>query len=139
MVEQMTHKRQLHSTILFIVLALDIFVLGGFAALLMVNRLLHIQLGISAHDIDAASAIIDFMDDLFPYHLAAYGSMSILAVLTVVVWAWSKPQSRILRYSAVLLFLVLIATLAWLTLGRSATVATIPPLMTPTPVALSGG
>lgn len=139
MVEQITHKRQLHSTIFLIVLALDIFVLGGFAALLMVNRLLHIQLGIYAQYIDDASVIIDFMDDLLPYHIAIYGAMSVLAVLTVGAWAWSRPQSRILRYSAILLSLILIATLAWLTLGRSATVITIPPMMTPTPVVSPGG
>ena len=98
MVEQMMHKRQLYSTILFIVLALDIFVLGGFAALLVVNRLLHIQLGIYTQYIDDASVIIDFMDDLFPYHLATYGTMSVLAVITVAAWAWAKPQSRVLRY-----------------------------------------
>lgn len=135
----MTHKRQLHSAILLIVLALDIFVLGGFVALLTVNRLLHIQLGSAAHDINAASATIDFMDDLLPYHIAYYGAMSVLAVLTVIAWAWAKPQSRILGYSAALLCLVLIATITWLTLGRSATVTPISPLMTSTPVALSGG
>jgi uncharacterized membrane protein len=140
MVEQMTHKRQLHSMILFIVLALDIFVLGGFAVLLMVNRLLHIQLGIYAQYINDASVIIDFMDDLFPYHITYYGAMSVLAVLTVATWAWSKPQSRVLRYSAALLCLILIATIAWLTLGRSATITAVPSvLMMPTPVVRPGG
>jgi hypothetical protein len=137
--EQMTQKDRSRSTIFLIVLALDTFVVGGFVAFLIVNRLLNIQLGIYAQHIDAASVIIDFIDDLFPYHLTYYVAMAVLAVLTVVVWTWSKPQSRVLRYAAVLLLLVLVSIGAWLSLGSRAPVTFIPPLMTPTPVVPSGG
>ena len=121
------------------VLALDFFVLGGLVALLIVNRMLNIQLDIYAQNINAASVLIDFMDDLLPYHIFYYGVMSILAVLTVVAWAWSRPQSRVLRYAAVALLFILVAISAWLFLGRSETITSFPPMITPTPVALSGG
>jgi hypothetical protein len=139
MQKQLSHRDQPRFTIFLMVLAFDIFVLGGFVALLIINHLLNIHLGIYAQHMDAASVIIDFMDDLLPYHIICYGAMSILAVLTVGMWAWSKPQSHVLRYAAVVLFLTLIAISVWLSLGRSETVTSILPVMMPTPVASSGG
>ncbi|MFN2283504.1 MAG: hypothetical protein ACK2UQ_03720 [Anaerolineae bacterium] len=139
MEKQLPRRDQSRFTIFLMVLALDLFVIGGFVALLIVNRLLNIQLDIYAQNINAASVLIDFMDDLLPYHIFYYGVMSILAVLTVVAWAWSRPQSRVLRYAAVALLFILVAISAWLFLGRSETITSVPPMITPTPVALSGG
>lgn len=139
MEKQLPHRNQPRFTIFLVVLALDFFVLGGFVALLTVNRLLNIQLDIYVQHMDVASVIIDFMDDLLPYHILYYGAMSILAVLTVVAWAWSRPQSRVLRYAVVALLLILVAISAWLFLGRSKTITSVPPMVTPTPVASSSG
>ena len=139
MEKQLLHRNQSRFTIFLMVLAIDFFVLGGFVALLVVSRLLNIQLDIYVQHMDAASVIIDFMDDLLPYHVLYYEAMSVLAVLTVVAWAWWRPQSRILRYAAVALLFILVATSAWLFLGRSETITSVPPMVTPTPVASSGG
>ena len=74
------------SVVLWIV---EAFVLGGFFALLLVNRLLKAHLDIYAvRDMDAASVVLDLMDNLLAY-LVPFGAVSALLGLIVVgVWVW---------------------------------------------------
>jgi hypothetical protein len=73
----------------------EAFVLGGFLALLLVNRLLKAHLDIYAvRDMDAASVVLDLMDNLLAY-LVPFGAVSALLGLIVVgVWVWFAVKSR---------------------------------------------
>ena len=121
--------------VLPILLALDTLLLGGFAALLAVNRLLDAQLGVYApRNMDAASAILDFMDDLIPYLFVRGAALIVLALSTICVAVWRKARSPVLRYGTTALVLALIAAGAWSWVSSLGTTPTVPP-MTPTPVA----
>lgn len=131
--------RQRCLAILSILLALDLFVLGGLIALLLVNRLLNNQLNIYVpHSWAAADAILDFKDDLLPYYVVYGGTLLALILVTVSAWVWLITKSRLLRYSVVLLVLILVAVIAWMLLSGS-TGTPPPPPMTPTPVARATG
>ena len=128
-------KRHLDLPILPILLALDTFVLGGFTALLVVNCLLDKQLAIYApRHMDAASAILDFMDDLIPYLVVCGATSLVLVLSTICVAVWRKARSRVLRYGTVLLVLLLIAVGVWSWVSRVGMTPSVSP-MTPTPVA----
>ena len=75
--------------------ASEAFVLGGFLALLLVNRLLDEHLDIYAvRDMAAASAILDLMDNLLVY-LVPFGAVSLLlGLMPVSVWIWFAAKSR---------------------------------------------
>lgn len=74
---------------LTIMLVLDAFALGGFVTLLVVNQLLNNQLNIYApHNMTAASAILDFMDDLLLYFVIYAGTLLILILTTLGTWIW---------------------------------------------------
>jgi hypothetical protein len=76
-------------------LALDPFVLGGFAAFLVVNRLLDEQLAHYApRDMDAASVILDSMDDLIPYLVICGATLLVLVWSTICVAVWRKARSQ---------------------------------------------
>ena len=117
-----------------VLVLLNAFVLGGCLALLIVNRWLNNQLDtyVSNQSMDAASTIIDFMEDLLPLYLMCGSAVLLLLLVSTAVWAWTKTQSRFLRYGILLLIflaLLLIASL-WLMGGSS---GPIPMPMTPTP------
>lgn len=120
--------------ILVTLLSLNALVLGGCIALLMVNRLLNSQLDVyaTAQSWPAASAILDFMDNLLPFYFI-YGAVLFILVLgTVSVWTWMVAQSRLLRYGVVLLCLIVLVVLGGVWLLRGVGVPVTPP-MTPTP------
>jgi hypothetical protein len=111
------------------------FVLGGLVALLLVNWLLGNQLSIYApHSMDAASTILDLMDDLIPYYVAYSGTLLALILITVSASVWLMTESRVLRYGVALLVLILVVVGAWTLLSRSTGAPPVPPT-TPTPVA----
>ena len=137
--EHLGTLRQRRLAILSILLALDVFVLGGLIALLLVNHLLNNQLNIYVpHSIAAADTILDFKDDLLPYYVVYGGTLLALILTTVSAWVWLITKSRLLRYSVVLLVLILVAVIAWMLLSGS-TGTPPPPPMTPTPVARATG
>jgi hypothetical protein len=120
--------------ILTMLLSLNAFVLGGCITLLIVNRLLSSQLDVytAIQSMAAASAILDFMDDLL-YFYFIYGAVLLVLVLsTASVWTWMVTQSRILRYGMILLCLIILVVLGgvWLMGGKEVPVA---PPTTPTP------
>jgi hypothetical protein len=120
--------------ILTMLLSLNAFVLGGCITLLMVNRLLNSQLDVytAIESMAAASAILDFMDDLLYFYLLYGAVLLILVLITASVWTWMVTQSRILRYGVILLCLTILVVLGgvWLMRGNEAPV--VPPA-TPTP------
>lgn len=126
--------RQRRLKILFGLVVLDAFVFGGLVTLLLVNRLLGNQLSIYApHDMAAASAILDLMDDLVAYYVVYGGTLLALALITASAWVWLMTESRPLRYGVALLVLILVVVAAWTLLSRYAGAPPVPPV-TPTPV-----
>ena len=120
--------------ILATLLFLDALVLGGCIAFLIVNRLLNSQLDVytAAQSMAAASAILDFMDDLLPVYFIYGIALLILVLGTASVWTWMVTQSRLLRYGVILLCLVVLVVLGGVWLLRGVGVPATPP-MTPTP------
>jgi hypothetical protein len=115
------------------------FVLGGLVALLLVNRLLDNQLSIYApHGMDAASAVLDFVDDLIIYYVAYSGTLVALILVTVSALVWLMTESRLLRYGVALVALVLVVAGAWTLLSPGTGARPVPPT-TPTPVARGPG
>jgi hypothetical protein len=123
------------SLVMAILLSLDAFVLGGFVALLIVNRLLNSQLDlyVTAQLMPAASAILDFMDDLLPVLLIYSGILLLLVLATASIGVWLVTESRWLRWGVILLWLAVFVVLAGLWLSRGAEVPVVPPT-TPTPL-----
>jgi hypothetical protein len=115
-------------------LSLNALVLGGCIALLIVGRLLNSQLDVysAAQSMPAASAILDFMDDLIPLYFFYGAVLLILGLGTVSVWTWMVARSRWLRYGVVLLCFILLIVLGGVWLSGRVGVPAIPP-MTPTP------
>ena len=98
--------------LLAMLLSLNALVLGGCITLLIVGRLLNTQLDVyvAAQSMPAASAILDFMDDLVPLYFVYSAVLLLLVLGTVSVWTWMVAQSPWLRYGMVLLcFILLIA------------------------------
>jgi hypothetical protein len=76
-------------SILTLLLISDAFVLGGFVTMLIVNRLLDAQLSIyMPHDRSSSDTILNLMDGLLPYYATFAGTLAILILVTVGVWAW---------------------------------------------------
>jgi hypothetical protein len=131
--------RQRHLPILSVLMMLDVFVLGGVVALVLVNRLLSNQLAVYApYSMDAASAILDVMEDLFPYYVVCIVGLLALVLITLGVWAWLRTDSWLLRYGVALLVLTILVVGAWTLLSHGAGGDPVPPL-TPTPVAATVG
>ena len=117
-----------------LLLALDTFVLGGFAAFLVVDRLLNDQLAHYApRHMDAASAILDLLDDLIPYLVVCGATSLVLVLSTICVVVWRRSRSRVLRYGTVLLALLMIAFALGAGFSGRGMTPPVPP-MTPTPV-----
>jgi hypothetical protein len=132
---QLRTPRQRRLPIVSVLITLDVFVLGGLVALLLVNRLLSNLLAVYAvHSMDAASAILDFMDDLLPYYVVCIGGLLALVLITLGVWAWQRTDSWLLRYGIAVLVVTVLVLGAWALLSSGAGVDSVPP-STPTPVA----
>ncbi|NIN63848.1 MAG: hypothetical protein GTO63_03865 [Anaerolineae bacterium] len=137
--ERLGNPRHRRLPVLAALVALDMVVLGGLVALLLVNRLLDNQLGIYApHSMDAASAIVDFMDDLIIYYVAYSGTLVALILVTVSASVWLVTESRSMRYGVALVALILIVVGAWTLLSPGTGAPTVPQT-TPTPVARGPG
>jgi hypothetical protein len=121
-------------SILAALLALDGFILGGLVALLIVNRLLTTQLGVyvAANNMAAASAILDFMDDLVPSFFCYGAALLVAVLLTASVWTWLSTRSRAMRLGIVLLSVLILLVLGAIWLSRGSGGAAVPPT-TPTP------
>jgi len=128
-------QRQRRLPILSVLATLNVFVLGGLVALVLVNRQLSHQLAVYApFSMDAASVILDLMDDLIPYYVVCMGGLLALVLITFGVWAWQSTDSWLLRYSVAILVLTVLVVGAWALLSRGEGAESVPPL-TPTPPA----
>jgi hypothetical protein len=124
----------LQKIVLRILVALTIFAFGGLVSMFTVNRLLVTQVAIYGEThMAAASAIINFMDDIAPYLAAYIVSSLVMTLATVVVWLWGKVQFRNRWYKAALLALVMVIVIVWLISGQKTEISSVP-LMTPTPI-----
>jgi hypothetical protein len=123
------------SPLAMLLVILNAFVLGGCLALLIVNRLLTNQFDIyiSSNSMAEVSTILDFMDDLLPLYLIYGSTLLLLFLFSAAFWAWTKTQSRLLRYGLIFLILLALAFIAstWL-LGATTDPIILP--QTPTPV-----
>ncbi len=137
--ERLGNPRHRRLPVLAALVALDMFVLGGLVALLLVNRLLDNQLAIYApHSMDAASAVLDFMDDLIIYYVAYSGTLVALILVTLSASVWLMTESRLLRYGVALMGFILVVVGAWTLLSPGTGAPPVPPT-TPTPVARGPG
>lgn len=120
-----------------ILVGFNALLIGGCLALLSVSYLLRNQLEIyiSVEAIDAAAAILDFMDDLLALYLIC-GSMLLLLFLgSLTLWAWKRTQSRFLRYGSILLiFLAIIVVIAIWSMGATSGPIIAPQMPTATPL-----
>jgi Na+/alanine symporter len=100
-----------------ILIALNTLVIGGCLALLIVSQMLRSQndVYISNQSMAAASAIIDFMDDLLAVYVLCASLMLLLFTGSAALWAWRRTQSRFLRYGSLilLLFTVILIMAVW--------------------------
>ena len=131
--EVFTSRRPLLPTILFALIA---FILGGCMTLLITSRLLQNQLDVysSTDSMAAASAILDFMEDLLPLYLLCGSVFFLLLVVSATIWAWTKTESCLLRYGLIFLILLALAFIAgtWF-LGATTGPFTLPQPPTPVP------
>ena len=130
--EAFPSRRPFLPTILFALIA---FVLGGCMTLLITSRLLQNQLEVysSTESMAAASAILDFMEDLLPLYLLCGSVLFLLLLVSATIWAWTKTESRLLRYGLIFLILLALAFIALTWLLGTATDPIILP-QTPTPI-----
>jgi hypothetical protein len=117
--------------LLFILLVLDAFVLGGCVTLVIVNQFLN-SLMKRLVTVEAQSQILNVLDQLIPYFLVYGGLLLLLIFITISVWVWTTTDSW-LRYAVPLVFILIIAGgVGWVTISRSKA-SPIPP-RTPTPI-----
>ena len=120
-----------------ILFGLDALVLGGLAALLGVNRLLwRAADAYASYNMDAASVVLDLIDDLLAYLAPCAVLVFFLALITVAAAVWRNARSRTVRYGVIALVVVVLLLSAtsigaWIleTIGGPS----IPPV-TPTPL-----
>jgi hypothetical protein len=116
--------------LLFILLVLDAFVMGGCVTLVVVNQFLNGMMK-QLVTIEAQSQILDVLDHLIPYYVVYGGLLLLLILITISVWVWATTESW-LRYAVPLVFILITAGgLGWVTISRSKA-SPIPP-RTPTP------
>ena len=109
--------------------------LGGLVALALVQRLLSHQLAVYApHSMDAASVILDLMDDLLPFYVLYVAGLLALLLITFGVWAWQSTDSWLARYGIAVVVLTVLVVGAWALLSRGVGAESVPAL-TPTPPA----
>jgi len=87
---------------------------GGCLTLLLVSRMLQDQLEVyvSTENMDAASVILDLLDDILPLYLLCGSVLLLLFFLSLTIWVWKKFDSRPIRYGTILLFLLVIILIA---------------------------
>ena len=128
--------------ILLALLGLDAFVLGALAALLVVNRMLQNAVDVYAtRNMDAASTVLDLLDDLLVYLLPVAGILLTLVLITIAVGAWQMARSETVRYGVTVLALAALLLYAagvgaWL--WRAAATPPVPPT-TPTATPAASG
>ena len=87
--------RKHKGSLLPILLGLDAFFLGGLTALLAVNRLLWTHANRYApYDMDAASTVLDLIDNLLAYLFPCAGILAFLILATAAVSVWLRFKSR---------------------------------------------
>ena len=127
-------KISLQELILRILLILVYFTFGGLVAMIIVNRLLVAQLSIYGDTyMAAASAILEFLDDIVPYLGVYISGFLFLTITTISLWLWTKAQMRYQRYGVAFLVLTFVIMVVWFFGGQSSYVASVP-MMTPTPM-----
>ncbi len=106
-----SRQRSLWPTVLAALLSL---LIGGCLALLIVSQLLRIQSGLytSVEAVAEAAAISQFMGDMLGLYFFCASLMLLLFLGLVALWARKKTQSRFLRTSSLLLFLLALASIA---------------------------
>lgn len=125
-------ERRRRLPVIWILLVLDAFLLGGCVAFLVVHELLVRTMNRPA-SMDAVSEILNVLDHLLPYYAAYTLALLLLLLITVVVWVWWVSKSTVLRYGALVLLFVVVVVAGWVWLSRGMAAPPIPP-MTPTPV-----
>jgi hypothetical protein len=120
--------------VLRICIVLTVFTFGGLVSMFTVNRLLVTQLAIYGEThMAAASAIINFLDDIAPYLGAYILSSLVMTLATVVVWLWGKVQFHNRWFRVALLALVMVIVVVWVISGQKTDISSVP-MMTPTPI-----
>jgi hypothetical protein len=124
-----------------ILLGLDAFFTGGLLALLAVNHLLQEHMNrYAVYDMEAASTVLDLMDNLLAYLVPCSGLLLFLVLVTVAIGVWTKVKPRGVRYGATALVLAVIllyaASIGVLIIQTSAAPSVLP--TTPTPASAEG-
>jgi hypothetical protein len=92
--------------VLPVLMGLDTFALGGLTALLVVDRVLQETRNVYApHDTDAASTVLDLMDDLLAYLFPCAGLLLFLVLTTIAVGVSQQTKVQTVRYSVTALML----------------------------------
>jgi hypothetical protein len=124
----------LFSTIFTVLIALAV---GGCLTLIIISRMLQnlLEVYVSNESMDAASTILDLMDDFLPLYLLCGSVLLLLVFLALTIWVLKRTDSRLLRYVIIFLFLLVLTLIAafWL-LGVTSVPVTVPQLL-PTAVA----
>lgn len=126
---------QSRSPLAILLVALNAFVLGSCISLVIINRLLarHLEIYVSADNMAAGSTMLDLMDDILPIYFLC-GTIGLLVLLlSAALWAWTRTQSRFLRWGTVFLLVLLFVFLIGFWLLGASSGAIPPPHMTPTP------
>jgi hypothetical protein len=140
--ETKTQTNQVHSHrwLLPVLLGLDALVAGGLSALMAVDRLLWKAADAYApHNMDAASVVLDLIDDLLSYTAPCAVLLFFLALTTTAVAVWRSAKSRTMRYGVAALvtvvFLLSATSIGAWVLHVIQPPSILPVTPTPTPVA----
>jgi hypothetical protein len=124
--------------LLFILLLLDAFVLGGCMTLVVVTRFLDGMMQ-RLSTAEAQSQILNVLDNLIPYYVVYGGVLLLLISITISVWIWMSTESR-LRYIIPLIFvLTMICGFGWMISSRLVSSSIPPRTPTPTPASSRPG
>lgn len=119
----------------YVLTALDLLVIGMLIGFIIVARLSVLQADVYGEErMVQVSVILDFMDDLLPYHAFTITAVVVLTALTLAAWLLSGVGSRLLRILAGLLLIIcLVFGAIFLGLGSRSSVSSVPQMLTPTP------
>ncbi len=119
---------------LFPLLLIDAFFIGGMLTLFLVSRLLITQVEVYTPEyMAAASAILDFIDDLYPYHLSYLSITLLLVLVTLLTGLWTFARTPLYKYGIAALAAFFIIAGLILGLGRRTMPVEPIPFTTPTP------
>jgi hypothetical protein len=106
-----------------------------------VNRLLQKHMNMYApYDMEAASTVMDLVDNLLAYLFLCSGLLLFLVLVTIAIGVWTKVKPPTLRYGVTALVLVAIllyATGVGIWMVKTSAVPSMPPT-TPTPTPAEG-